>query len=165
MANMVAFYRQSVCDLYTGLTCPQAVIFIFHCHLECVMDANSVCCAAHAAAGHLLLSIASKVEQKRILLVKTESTNQRKVDFQPNARRRQLKGFILPPSNSKRFTTIEFFSLAVGSTMYAFPNSRRQFGGFILSPSKCKRFTANHIFSLAYVCDCQGVSLCSSLVL
>ena len=81
MANMVAFYRQSVCDLYTGLTCPQAVIFIFHCHLECVMDANSVCCAAHAAAGHLLLSIATKVGKSAFYLSKQKAPISAKLIF------------------------------------------------------------------------------------
>ena len=50
--------------------------------------------AAYAAASHLLLSIASKVEQKRIFLVKPPSRYQRKVYFLLNALRRQSESVI-----------------------------------------------------------------------
>ena len=146
-ANMVAFYRQFVCEMDTSSACPHAVIFIFRCHLVCVMGAGSACCrsralpfahnskkfvllnlyfdkrkssVAHAATEHLLLSIASKVEQKRICsedfrrLAKTVSSNLRKVSFVLNARRRQFESFILSPSAYKRFSVCHIFSLAVG---------------------------------------------------
>ena len=59
---------------------------------------SGLACAAHAAAEHLLLSIATKVgknafaaESRR--LAKTESFNQRKVGFLTYALRRQFGGF------------------------------------------------------------------------
>ena len=60
---------------------------------------SGLACAAHAAAEHLLLSIATKVgknafaaESRR--LAKTESYYQRSVGFLLNALRRQLGSFI-----------------------------------------------------------------------
>ncbi len=118
---------------------------------------SGLACAAHAAAVHLLLSIASKVAQKRILFVKTVSINQRKVSFLPHAHRRQLESFILSPSKCKLFATCHIFSFAVGLFQHAFTNSRRQFGGLHLSSSYSKRRTTYHIFSLADVGGCRGV--------
>ena len=91
-------------------------------------------CATHAVAGHILLSIATKVcknafsaESRR--LAKTVSNNQRKVSFLPHALRQQLESFALPPALCKRFTAYYILSLAVGLLVLAFTNSRRQCGG------------------------------------
>ena len=99
-----------------------------------------------------------KRKQKRILLAKTKSSNQRKVSFLPHIRQRQLESFALPPSLCKHFTVVEFFFLAVGLFQQAFTNSRRQLEGRFLSPSKCKRFAVFYVFSFADVGGCQGVS-------
>ena len=103
------------------------------CILVCGLCAG-LTCAAHAAAEHLLLSIATKVGKNAFAavsrrLAKTESYYQRKVNFLPHARRRQFRSFILSPSKCKRSTTIHIFFLAVGLLGLAFANSRRQLGG------------------------------------
>ena len=115
-----SLFTVSSCAKWTQAQLARMQLYLFFAVIWCASWVQAQPAAAHAAAEHLLLSIASKVEQKRICgedfrrLAKIVSTNQRKVSFQPNARRRQLKGFILPPSNSKRFTAGERFSLAVG---------------------------------------------------
>ncbi len=73
----------------------------------------------------LTFAHSGKSEQKRISLAKTDSTNQRKVSFLLNIRRRQPKSFILSSSKCKRFTTCESLSFAVGLYVQAYANSRR----------------------------------------
>mgnify|MGYP007102275248 CR=1 FL=1 len=80
------------------------------------------------------MSMATKVGKSAFAaefrrLVKTESTNQRKVSLELDALRRQLGGFLLLPSKCKRFTDYHILSLAVGLFQQAFANSRRQFEG------------------------------------
>ena len=123
---------------------------------------SGLACAAHAAAVHLLLSVATKVgknafaaESRR--LAKTKSCYQRKVGLLLNALRRQLGSFIYHRQRVNALLLTIFFLLP---SVWLCLRSQIHVGsleGFNLSPANSKRFAIFHILSFADVGGCRGV--------
>lgn len=119
--------------------------------------------AARAAAGHILLPVASKVKQKRICGGVPPTCQNRKYQsaqcqFSPTrsptaAWRDSL--YHRQSVNVLPLTT--FFHLPSVRNSKRSPIHVGSLEGYVLSPTKRKRCTAIHIFSLADVCGCRGV--------
>ncbi len=115
--------------------------------------------AAHAAAEHLLLSVATKVSKSAFYLPKQQPVISAKFSFLLNVRQRQFESVIYHQQSRNAL-----FYRKPSLLPSACKCRRSQIhvdihGGFILSSSQCKRSATFHIFSFADVCDCRNVNL------
>ena len=133
------------------------------CILVCVMCVGSTY-AAHAAAGHFLLPVAAKGSKSAFRLPKQKALISARQVFSHTPADGSPKVLFYHPQTANALLLANASLLPSAWHNKLSPIHVGSLKGFLLSSSKCKHSTTSHIFSLADVGDCQGVSLCSSLV-